>query len=457
MKKRYYIILGITILLLLTSSCNIYKSYTRPNIETQNLFRDSLNAEGDTITLASVGWHQLFLDPQLQKIIEEALANNISIKNSALAIQQEQALYNISKYGYLPSLNIGANASYASGNNKTSKTHNEMLSSSWMIDLFGKVLNAKRAAKAALMESEAYHRAVQTQLIASVANLYYTLLELDEQLAITKQTVANWIKSVETMELLLKAGVVNQAAVVQSRANKFGVEASIPELTRQIRETENALCILLGKPAGAIGRGNLANQHFDVKLTTGIPAQLLAYRPDIQQAESRLMAAYANTNVARAALYPSISINGSYGFSNSIIGAIINPAQLMGSIGGSIVQPIFNQGQLQAELKVTKLQQEIALNNFKNALLNAGSEVSNALYKYQCLSTKISVRSEQIKSLEQSVAITQELLTHSSSTYIEVLTAQQNLLSAQLSRTNDTFLQIQSIIALYAALGGGSK
>lgn len=439
------------------TSCQVYKAYERPANLNAADYRDTLSNRADTSNIASMSWKQIFHDKQLQGLIEEALGNNFDLKNATLSIEQAEAQFASSKMGYLPSLSAGVNGSYSSGDNRTSRTYNAMLTSSWEIDMFGKVLNAKRAAKATLMQSEAYRRLVQTQLISSIANYYYTLLSLDAQLAISQQTLENWKKNVETMELLKKAGIVNQAAVVQSRANRYSVEASIPDLQRQIRETENALSVLLGRPAGVVVRSTLDNQRFDTPLAIGVPAQLLANRPDLQQAEASLMYAYANANIARSMLYPSLTITGSYGFSNSILGAVVNPAQLLGTVGGGLTQPIFNRRALTTQRKVSILEQEKAFNNFQKVLLKAGTEVSNALFRYKVLGAKIESRKEQIKALEESVQYTQELLTHGTTTYIEVLTAQQSLLTAQLNQTADSLQQIQSIIALYAALGGGTK
>ena len=321
--------------------------------------------------------------------------------------------------------------------------------------MFGRLLNTKRGAKAALLQSEAYKQAVQTQVIATIANTYYTLLMLDKQLAITEETAANWKKNVETMKYLKEAGRVNEAAVVQSEANSHMIEASIPDIRRQIREAENSLSVILGVAPQTIKRGKLEDQTFPEQLNAGIPVQMLANRPDVKSAEMSLASAYYNTNVARSAFYPQISISGTLGWTNLAGGQIVDPFTMIANAVGSLTQPLFNKGTNIARLKVAKAQQEEALIAFQQSILNAGQEVSNALTLYQTAEEKSIERKKQINSLEKSVEYTQELLTLGTSTYLEVLTAQQSLLSAQLSETSDSFQKIQSVINLYHALGGG--
>ena len=456
MKRQSYLIYAIALMLTVTS-CHIYKPYSRQEIDTEGLYREQITSENDSASLADISWSDLFTDTNLQLLIEKALENNFDLRSAMLTIEQAEAMLRRSKAAFAPTLSAGLNGNYTIGENHSTKTWNGMLNTSWEIDIFGKLLNSKRAAKAALMQSEAYKCAVQTRLIANVATLYYTLLTLDEQLKITEATLGYWKESVKTMELLMQAGMVNQAAVVQSRANRYGIETTIPDLKRQIQETENALSVLLGRLPGSIERGTIKQQQFPQVVTTGVPSLLLANRPDVKQAESELMIAYAQTNIARSMLYPSVVISANGGYSNSIFGAITNPAQLLGSVAGGLTQPIFNGLALTSQLKVTKKEEEKAVLAFEKTLLNAGIEVSNALFNYQILDWKIDSRGKQIEELEKSVEYTQELLKSGSSNYLEVLTSQQALLSAQIGRASDTFEKVQSIIKLYAALGGGSK
>jgi len=323
------------------------------------------------------------------------------------------------------------------------------------VDAFGGLLNAKRGAKTVLLQNEAYRQAVQTQVVATIANCYFTLLMLDSQLNITVKTAKIWEENVQTMKAMKKAGMTNEAGVSQSEATYYQVNATLPDLRRQIRETENALSLLLGQGPRQIQRGSLADQYLPEKLSVGIPLQMLSNRPDVKQAEMALASAYYTTNKARSAFYPQITLGGSAGWTNSAGGAIVDPGKFLISVAGSLVQPLFAKGTNTARLKIARAEQQAALLAFQQSILAAGSEVSNALYQYQSAGEKCIQRKQQIKSLNSSVDKTQQLMKFGSSTYLEVLTAQQSLLSARLSDVADSFERIQAVINLYQALGGG--
>ena len=436
------------------SSCNIYRKYNRPDMETSGLYRESVST--DTTNMGDLPWQQVFTDVKLQQLIEEGLNNNINLQTALLRVEESRALLTSARLAYTPSLNLSPSGSLSSFDGSTpSRTYQLPVAASWEIDLFGKLLNAKRGARAALLQSESYQQAVRTQVIANIANTYYTLIALDRQLKISEETVKNWQASVETMKALKQGGMVNEAAVVQSEANSYAVQASIPGLRRQIRETENALCLLLGRPAQRLERSAIEVQNLPMQLTIGVPVQLLSNRPDVRQAEAGLMKAAANTNVARASFYPQLTINGTAGWTNSAGGMIVNPGQILLSATAGLVQPLLNRGVNRATLRVAKAQQEEARLAFQLALLNAGNEVSNALYQYETSQEKTVARSGQIGSLERSVEYTEQLLRLGSSTYLEVLTAQQSLLNAQLSQVGDRLEQMQAVVNLYYALGGG--
>ena len=454
MKQHSYLLY--TLVLLFTASSCQFKAYKRPKTETDGLYREQTISMNDTTSLGDIGWRELFTDSYLQELIAKALENNPDMRSALLTIEQAEAQYRQSKAAFFPALSASANTTFTFDKDGNMKTLNSMLNASWEIDFFGKLTNSKRAAKAVLMQTEAYKCAVQTRLVTNVATLYYTLLTLDEQLAITKETLNKWNESVETMELLMQAGMVNRAAVVQSNANRYGIEATLPDLERRIRETENTLSFLLNRLPGYIERGYIAKTRFTQAVTTGVPSMLLAKRPDVKQAECDLMIAFANTNIARAMFYPSIVISANGGIPNTLFDAL-NLVNLVGSVAGGITQPLFNRLALTTQLKVTKKEEEKALLAFSKTLLNAGNEVSNALYQYQTLDRKMDSRAKQIEELRKSVEYTQELLTSGSSNYLEVLTAQQALLSAQINQVNDSFEKVQSIITLYAALGGGGE
>lgn len=444
----------------LVSSCNVYRKYERPEIDTRGLYRDPVSVTdtliSDTNTLADLPWDQVFTDPRLQTLIRTGLERNTDLQTAVLRVQEAQAGLMTSRLAYLPSLNMAPQGGVSSfDKSKGQWSYTLPVVASWEIDLFGKLLNAKRSAKAAYLQSEAYKQAVQTQVVAAVANSYYTLLMLDKQLEVTEQTAVLWEKNVETMKAMKEAAMVNEAGVVQSEANYYMVLASVSDLKSQIRQVENSLSLLLRQPPQRIERGKLDEQRMPEVLDAGVPVQLLSRRPDVRVAEMTLAGTFYNTNLARAAFYPQLTISGTGGWTNEAGNTIVNPAKLIASAIGSLTQPLFNRGANIARLKIAKAQQEEARLSFEQAVLNAGSEVSDALNLYQSAGEKLIQRRKQINSLEKSVEYTQELLTLGTSTYLEVLTAQQSLLSAQLSGISDRFQQMQAVVNLYHALGGG--
>ena len=445
---------------LLLSSCGIYTTYERPSdINTDGLYGQDLNEEAvavDTASIASLSWRELFTDSHLQTLIEHALQSNTDLLSAQQRIKEAEATLSSAKLAYLPSFMLTPQGGVSSfDKSKGSWTYTGIASASWEIDIFGKLTNAKRRSKALYLQSLEYEQAVSTSLIANVANLYYTLLMLDEQYRISEETAVNWRESVRTMRAMMAAGMTNEASVSQSEANCRQVEASLLDLKQQIKEVENSLSILLGEVPGGIERGHLAGQDFPEELTVGVPLQLLSRRPDVKSAELSLASAFYSTNAARSAFYPSITLSGTAGWTNSAGNRIINPGKLLLSAVGALTQPLFNKGLNIAQLKIAKAQQEEAKLAFQQALLNAGSEVNNALTQVQTARGKTELRTGQITSLENAVRSTQLLMQHGTSTYLEVLTAQQSLLSAQLTQVADRFDEIQGIINLYQALGGG--
>ncbi|WP_303180140.1 TolC family protein [uncultured Butyricimonas sp.] len=444
----------------LLSSCNIYKQYNRPEVDVQGLYRDPVSVTDtlttDTTNMGNLPWEEVFTAPQLQQLIRLGLEQNSDLQTAVLKVKEAEAGLMSSRLAYLPSLGLSPQGTVSSFDKaKASQTYTLPVVSSWEIDLFGRLLNAKRGAKVMLLQSEAYKQAVQTQVISAIANAYYTLLMLDKQLAITEETALLWQKSVETMKAMKEAGMVNEAAIAQSEANSYMIAASIPDLKQSIRETENSLSLLLKQAPQRIERGKLEDQNLPTLLNAGVPVQLLSNRPDVKAAEMALASTFYNTNQARASFYPQLTINGTLGWTNNSGMGIVNPGKMIATAVGSLAQPIFNKGALTARLRIAKAQQEEAMINFEQSLLNAGSEVSNALTQYQTAQDKIIQREKQIFSLEKSVDYTQELLTLGTSTYLEVLTAQQSLLSAQLSGISDEFQRMQAVVNLYHALGGG--
>lgn len=448
------------IIIMLTSTlsgCHIYRTYQRPSSITvsDSLYRQPVTST-DTVSLASLSWKELFTDPLLQQLIETGLANNTDLNIARLKVKEAEALLMTSRLSYLPSLSLTPQGILSSiEGSKPSKTYDLAVSADWEIDLFGKLLNAKRSARAALEQSEAYRQAVQTQLVATIANSYYTLLMLDRQLDITCRTADTWMESIRTMKALKRAGQATEMAVAQTEASKLSVDASVVSLRRQINEMENSLSTLLGLSPQEITRSTLENQQFPDSLSTGVPLQLLSRRPDVRQCEAQLATAYYATNSARSAFYPSITLSGSAGWTNAAGAAISNPGQWLLSAVGSLVQPIFNRGKNIANLKIAKAQQEEALLTFQQSLLDAGAEVNNALVQWQSARERITLDERQTISLRSALRSSELLMQHSSQNYLEVLTARQSLLQAELNVASDQFDEIQGIINLYHALGGG--
>ncbi len=460
MKKHLLYMVCATALL---SSCHIYKSYDRPDdIQTAGLYRDTL-AIGDTLVsdtanFGNLPWREVFTDPQLQSLIELGLAQNTNLQTAILKVEESKAALMSSRLAYLPSLVLQPSGTISTFDKGTAlKTYQLPVVASWEIDLFGKLLNANRGAKATMLQTTAYRQAVQTQIISGIANTYYTLLMLDRKLEITQETAAVWKKNVETMKAMKDAAMTNQAAVSQSEATYQMICATLPDLERSIRETENALSLLLGQAPQTIARGDLYAQQLPSEFSTGVPAQLLSNRPDVKAAEMALASTYYNANQARSAFYPSLTITGSAGWVNSAGDIIFNPAKLVAQAVGTLTQPLFYRGANIARLKIAKAQQQEAQLAFQQSLLSAGSEVSNALYQYQAASEKSSSRQAQVNSLEKSVEYTKELFNLGTSTYLEILSAEQSLLSARLSQVSDTFERMQSVVSLYQALGGGRE
>ena len=445
-------------LLLLTglSGCHIYRTYERPELSgVDSLYRVPAMTE-DTMSLADFSWKELFTDTVLQQLIEKGIANNTDLNISRLKVREAEALLTSSKLAYLPSVSLTPQGTIKSieGNSPT-KTYNLAASADWELDIFGRLTNAKREAKAVLEQSQAYKQAVQTQLIATIANSYYTLLMLDKQLDISRRTAEIWAENLRVMKALKKAGQTTEMAVAQIEASKLSVDASLLSLEQQITEVENSLSSLLGVVPQRIDRSTLDMQSFPDTLSVGVPLQLLQRRPDVRQSEAALAEAFYTTNRAYSAFYPAITLSGSAGWTNAAGAIISNPGEWLFSAVGALVQPLFNRGQNIANLKVAKARQEEALLTFRQTLLNAGTEVNDALLQWQVARRRLDLDRQQIISLQSAVRSSELLMRHSSQNYLEVLTARQTLLDAELSAVSDRFEEIQGVINLYHALGGG--
>jgi multidrug efflux system outer membrane protein len=459
--KKKQIIYPLFGLMLLVTSCTVTKPYQAPVVETQDLYRGLPST--DTSNMASLPWTEIFRDTALQELIREGISNNLDLKIAYSRVQQAQAYFEQSRLAFLPAFDATANALDAKQSSTTktaggnTRLYQLSVNASWEADLWGKLKSSKRASLASLLQTEAASRMVQTSLVGAIANNYYDLLALDQQLQITEQTVKNWSATVEIMKALKQATVVTEAAVVQSDANRYAAELTIPDLKLSIQQMENSLRILLGKAPGPVQRGMLSDQGPVALIQTGVPSQLLSNRPDVQEAELNLRYNFELTNVARTYFYPSLIISASGGFSSLSISKLFNPASLVGSIAAGLAEPIFDQGINKTRLKVAKAAQQQALFSFQNAVLAAGQEVSDDMASYQSTLEKTSLRDSQIVNLQKAVEYTQLLVRYSSANYTEVLTAQQSLLSAQLNQVADRLQQLRAVVDLYRDLGGGWK
>ena len=441
----------------LLSSCGIYTKYQPAETTPDNLYGEEV-AVDDTTNFGNVNWRELFTDPQLQALIEQGLQNNTDLRSAQLQIEEAEAALMSAKLAFLPSFALSPQGTISSfDGGKATKTYTLPATASWELDIFGRLRNAKQQSKALYAQSKDYQQAVRTQLIAGIANVYYTLLMLDEQLAISQQTEEAWKETVASTRALMDAGLANEAATSQMEAAYYSVQTSILDLKEQINQVENSLALLLAETPRRYERGKLADQRLPEDVAVGVPMQMLSNRPDVRAAERSLEQAFYATNQARAAFYPSIVLSGSAGWTNSAGSMIVNPGKFLASAVGSLTQPLFNKGQIMAQYRIAKAQQEEASLSFQQALLNAGSEVNDALVACQTSKAKTLLFEKQIQSLEKALESTSLLMEHGTTTYLEVLTARQSLLSAQLSQTANRFTEIQSVINLYQALGGGRE
>jgi len=444
MMKKIVLILSIATLF---TSCSIYKKYSRPEeISTKNLYGNI--ERGDTITMADVSWRDFFTDKHLQGYIEQGLKNNIDMRLAAERVSQAELALQSARLAFIPSFSFEPSASVSLAPQSAQYAYTLPVKASWEIDIMARNINAKRRAEASLEYNKLYRRSVQTALVAAIANNYYTLLMLDAQLRISRSTSASWKENVRTMKAMKEAGMTNAASISQTEANSCSIDASLYDLEYKLVQAQNAFALLLGVTPQEFPRSELNGVDFKQELLVGVPAQLLSRRPDVQQAEYNLMLAFYNTNIAHANLYPSLTISGDAALKGF-------PTSWAFSFLAKLVEPIFNAGKNRANYKIAQSQQREALLNFEHKLLEAGSEVNTALAQCRSARSKTDLRIRQIENLSQAVYSTRQLMSHSEATYLEVLTAQQSLLSARLLQVSDRFEGIQGVINLYRALGGG--
>ena len=459
MKKTNIIIIAFAALSL-TGCKSLYGNYERPDVKTSGIVRDPVDdkaALAGSSDFGNLPWRSVFTDPQLQTLIEKALENNPDLLNAALNIDIAEQQLRASKLAFLPSVVFAPNGSISHFGTHTSSTQAYTLpiTASWDVDLFGKLRSQKKAAQMALIQSRDYKVAVQTNLICNVANLYYTLLMLDRQKQIVDDMSGLTKNTWDMMKLQMEFGRARSTSVQSAEATYYSVQTQGTDIKRQIRETENTLSLLLGEPAQSIARGSLDNQSLPTNFSGGIGVQLLSNRADVHANEMALAQCFYNIQEARSRFYPALNISPTGAWTNS--NGLVNPGKLLLSVVGSLTQPIFMRGQLKAGLRVAEDRYKQAYNTWQNSILKAGAEVSNALVAYNSADEKNKLQQQQIDVLKQNVDHTQMLYAQSSSSYLEVITAQQSLLNAEISQVQEQFTKLQAIVNLYYALGGGSK
>ncbi len=454
------------LLLASLSSCGIYTKYQPETKVPDKLYGDSVleksiteyQEAGDSTSLGFMDWHDLFKDPLLQQYIERGLSQNTDYQQAAWRVEEASATLTAAKLAYLPSFAISPQAGVSSFNNaKAAQTYSVPLNMSWEIDIFGRMHNAKQQAKALYAKSKDYRQAVRTQLIANIANTYYTLGTLRQQLSISQETEKAWEETLTTARALMKVGRYDEAGINQMEAALQQVHTSVLDMQQQISQTENAFAMLLAETPHHYETSSNLNPTFPDKLMVGVPVQLLSSRPDVRVAQRTVESAFYGVNQARSAFYPTLTLSGSVGWTNNSGISVVNPGRLLASALASLVAPVFTRGQNEAQLKIAKAQQEEAKLAFTQTLLNAGKEVNDALTACQTANEKKGSIASQVEALEKALHNTTLLMDHGNNTYLEILTARQSLLSAQLTQSANNLSLIQNVINLYQALGGGEE
>ena len=448
---------------LLLSSCGLYNKYERPEVNTEGLVRDPVSltdtlAVQDTTSFGNMPWRSVFTDPQLQSLIQQGLDNNPDLLNAALNVKMVNEALKVAKLAFLPSVALSPQGTLTSFDGAAAtKAYTLPVSASWNLDLFGNLLSAKRSAQMQLIATKDYQTVVKTNIISGIANLYYTLLMLDRQVQIVTDMEQLTKETWEKMQFMHENRIGYRSTAVQSaEAAYYSVQAQKVDLLRQIREMENSLSLLVGQTGQTIARGSFEGQSLPTDLSVGVPVAMLNNRADVHAAEMSLAQCFYDIETARSRFYPNITVTGTAAFTNN--NGLVNPGKWLLSAVGSLVQPIFQHGQIVAGLRVAQTQYEQAFNSWQNAVLKAGNEVSNALVSYNSYTEKAELDGKRVSVLKQNVEDTKKLMESSSNTtYLEVISAQSNLLNAEISEVQDQFYKMQSVLNLYQALGGGAK
>ena len=456
------------------TGCGIYNKYEQKVEAPANAFgttQDIESAAGST-SLAQMSWREFFTDPLLQQLIEKVLANNTDLNSARIAVEKSQASLKAAKMAYLPSLYFSPQGALAKfDDNPWSKTYNLPLQLSVDVDVFGSITSKKRASKAVLLQAQMCEEAVRTNLISAVAQQYYLLQLLDRQLEILTFTDSLWNASLETQKSLWENGKAYSTAVNQMESSYLNVKTQIVDVHSNIRATENALSRLMAdapqhiarkkwgtsalenRPENTVGQ-RMFNPQF---LKIGVPATMLELRPDIRMANHAMEEAFYNTQAARAAFFPSITLTGTAGWTNNAGSTVINPGKLLLNFVGQLTQPLFARGKLIANKKIALLTEQDLQKKYVQTVIDAGNQVNEAMADCQAAREKYNYYRRQVNVLYDAYAGTHELMDNGKANYLEVLKAQESLLSAQLSEVANMYSGAQAVIALYIALGGGSN
>ena len=452
--------------MLLVSSCGVYNKYERPDVETKGLVRDAVSdidtlVVQDTASFGNLPWRAVFTDPQLQALIEQGLERNPDLLNAALNVKMYESMLTAAKLAFLPAVNIGQQSPMATIStlytdpSVTTKSYTLPITASWTLDLFGNILSQKRSTQMKLLGMKDYQMAVRAQIIGGIANSYYTLLMLDEQLRIVTEMSKMAKETWDMMALQYNLGRMRSTSVQSAEAAYLSTQTQANDFRRQIRATENALSLLIGQQGQQIPRSTLYEQALPTEFSTGVGVALLQNRPDVHYAEMALASCFHDVQTARSQFYPNITVGASLAFTNS--NGNLNPGKWLASLFGSLTQPIFQRGALTVNLKVKKMQYEQAFNTWQDAILKAGNEVSNALVNYRGYDENSKIEAQRVAVLTKTVEDTKALYRSRGSSYLEVLTAQNQLLTAELNKATADFNKMQSVVSLYTALGGGGK
>lgn len=442
------------------TSCGIYNKYESKASVPADAFGivPGVTVTDNGTAQTQMSWREFFTDPLLQQLIEQALANNTDLNSARIAVEQSEASLKAAKLAYLPSFSLSPSGTIASFDySKASKSYNLPLQMNWDVETFGSITNKKRAAQAVLLQAQCQEEAVHSNIISSVAQQYFMLMMLDRQLQILTATDSLWNASLETQKSLWENGKAYSTAVNQLESSWLNVKTQIVDTRRSIRNVENTICRLLAVTPQHVTRSTWGSYSMPQFFNNGISAQMLEQRPDIRMANYIIEEAFYNTQVARAAFFPTITLSGTVGWTNSGGGAILNPGSLLLNVMGQLTQPIFMRGKLKANLKISKLTQEDKKRKYVQAIINAGNEVNEALADCQAAAEKQAYYHRQVDVLHDAFIGTHELMDNGKASYLEVLTAQESFLNSQLSEAMNMYNGAQSLIALYIALGGGTK